>query len=304
MTTEERIAFIQDPKQRQLTYTDDKRITMLIKIAYNESIDFLYLQYHFSADNPLQIGEKMEYVGFVHYPTGRLFDTSYNLFHFDDTFKGITLEELRKECEGAINAELVKRVDNKPVQVTELAEDERFDREYFEKYGISEKSRRAFFDAEDKVTFRSQLTLSPNTEDYIQMVMDMGMYVKVWVDTYIMRKAKSINERLWELSQVQKALDVLHNTPGLHHTTREIAYSTTMDMKMVNLHIDKDGKQMIAKYPASFLRMADTYDYSTYHMDAPSERKFDEMYGRSAKLNPQDIQSITYGKKVLYSREE
>ena len=304
MTTEERIAFIQDPKQRQLTYTDDKRITMLIKIAYNESIDFLYLQYQFSADNPLQVGKDMEYAGFIHHPTGRLFNTSYNLFHFDDSINRISLDVLKKECECEINTEVVKRVNNKPVEVTEFAEEERVDREYFEKYGVIEQSRKAFFNGEDKAAFRSGLTLSPNTEDYIQMVMDMGMYVKVWVDAYIMRRAKYINECLWELSKVQKALDELHKTPGPHHTTLEIAYSTTKDMKMVNVHIEKDGKQMITKYPAAFLRVADTYDYATYHMDGPSERKFEELYGRSARLNPQDIQSITYGKKVLYSREE
>ena len=304
MTIEEKLIFIKDPEKREIRFEDDGYVRILLKVAYNDCIDFLYLQEHYHASHPLRREANMEYAGFVHYPSGRVFDTCYKFFRFNEGFVGISLSTLVEECKAAIIEMLLKRIDNKPLPVTELAEETRRDRESFLKYEVQRHARSAFFDGKEKVKYTPHIDPTCNTEDYIQMVMDMNAYAKIWADTYLLQKAKCINDRLWELGEEQKELDKLRITPGIHHMTLAIANSIDGDMKMVNLHIDKEGKKMVTKYAASHLRNADTYDYMTFHMDAPGNRQFEALYGRGARLNPNDIQSITYGKKVLYSREE
>lgn len=299
-----KLAFIFDPSRREIRIQDGEYLYLILKVAYNDSIDFLYSCCQYKAETPLRIGEKMEYMGFVHHPSKRLFDCAYRLFHRDEDAGSISLESLKKEAESAIDKALIARIGDHPVPVTDAAEDTHGNREHFEQYTANGEARHAFFAGETKIVYKSSACIDPDTIDTINMVMDMDSYVQNWVDNHILRKAKFINERLWQNTIVQQKLDQLYATPGMHHTTLAIASSVAGDMKMVNLLVDKEGNQMTIQYPASILQRADQLDYCTYQMDAQGRRKFEETYGRSGRLYPNEVKAITYGKKTLYEREE
>lgn len=301
---ESKLAFILDPSRRELRLQDGDYLYLILKVACNDSIDFLYSCYQYKAETPMRIGEKLEYTGFVHHPSGRLFDCAYRIFRHGEDMDSISLDVLKKEAQDAINMAAIARINDKPVPVTDHAEEIRDEREYYEQHEANSEARRAFFEGETRIPYKLHATIDPNTEDIMQMVMDMDGFVQARVDDYIIRKANHINERLWQISIAQQRLDQLRATPGIHHTTLAIADSVTEDMKMVNLVIDKEGKQMTIKYPASVLRYADHSDYSTYQMDAPGRRKFEDAYGRQGRLYPNEIKAIIYGKKTLYEREE
>ena len=68
--------------------------------------------------------------------------------------------------------------------------------------------------------------------------------------------------------------------------------------------VEKDGHQMTIRIKGSTLKNRDRYSYYTYSMDAPSRSEFMKLYGKNAELWPQDIVSISYGKRELYRKED
>lgn len=300
----EKISFIIDPARRQFIIHGKDNVTLILKVAYNDSVDFLYTQYQYRSDNPLKIGDKLEYAGFVHHPSGRVYDGSYTLFRYQEEVDTISLDTLKNETRDAINAALSARVGMKPVPVTEAAEDVRDERKEHEEYQADREAREAFFARIHEITYTPHVALELSTEQTIQIVMHGDNFVTAWADEYILCKARHINERLWEIEVSQRRLDALWNTPGNHHTTLAIAGAIAGDMKTVNVYVDKEDKQVVVKMPGHVMRNADTTDYSSWHMDAPGRRAFENAFGRHASLHPSDIQRITYGKKVLYERKE
>lgn len=303
-TKEAKLTFIHNPGCREYRFDEKGSTHIILKVAYNESVDFFYHQYHYQVKSPLALASNMEYAGFVHYPSRRIFDAAYRLFDYSDDIKSHSLDNLKKECEAAIRAALIDRINNSPVPVTEAAEEDTGKREYHMEHGANQDARKAFFCGKIQVEYSPYVSITPSTEDTIRMVMDMDQFVSEYVDEYLRRNAKHINERLWENSVTQERLVEMISSPGVHHTTLAIAKCLTGDMKTVNVHVDKEDVRLTVKISAHTLAVADTYYYSTYQMDATGRKTFEEFFGRNAHLDPADIHCITYGKKVLYERKD
>ena len=123
-------------------------------------------------------------------------------------------------------------------------------------------------------------------------------------DEYIIKNAKRINQRLWELALLTDKLNELETSPGQHHLRRQIAESVDpKTMKMVALEIIKEGKNMSCRIAASALARADDSDYSLWQMDATGRASFVTLYGNWGRLFASDIHQISYKKKVLYKRQ-
>lgn len=104
-------------------------------------------------------------------------------------------------------------------------------------------------------------------------------------DEYIIKNAKRINQRLWELALLTDKLNELETTPGQHHLRRQIAESVDpKTMKMVALEIIKEGKSMSCRIAASALARADDSDYSLWQMDATGRASFVTLYGNWGRL--------------------
>ena len=72
--------------------------------------------------------------------------------------------------------------------------------------------------------------------------------------------------------------------------------------KTVNVTIRKDGTEFTFKTETSPLRRDCQSGYNTWCMAAADRREFEQIYGRSADYYPQEIQKITYARKVLYQK--
>lgn len=304
MIFEEKMTFILDQSRRDYRYQEGERWHIIVKVAYNEAIDFMYTRYCYKSASPLEIKGNLEYAGFVHYPTGRIFDCGLRVFDYLDDSGCIPAETLKGEAQQAIYDEVRRRVGNTPQSVTDEAEPVRDERAEYKQYGADREAREAFFSGIDVIEYKPYIPLEPDTGNYMNMVMDMDGFVDGRVGDFIRTHARGINERLWEISVTQEKLEALRCTPGIHHTTRAIARCIEEDMKTVTLHLDKEGRQLAIKYEARMLRCANITDYSGWHMDAPGRRAFEATFGKRARLYPADIEKITYGKKTLYEREE
>ena len=119
----------------------------------------------------------------------------------------------------------------------------------------------------------------------------------------IRKKAREINERLWQIGLLREEVARMEVTPGEHHARRTIMRSVAgQNMKTVNLEIQKGDESAILKIETSALRCMDNSYYSPWRMDAPSRYKLVERFGRNTDVYPDDVVKITYGRKVLYER--
>lgn len=120
---------------------------------------------------------------------------------------------------------------------------------------------------------------------------------------FIRKKAREINERLWQIGLLREEVARMEVTPGEHHARRTIMRSVAgQNMKTVNLEIQKGDESAILKIETSALRCMDNSYYSPWRMDAPSRYKLVERFGRNTDVYPDDVVKITYGRKVLYER--
>lgn len=296
--------FILDPARREFTFHTGDAATFMLKVAYNDNIDFLYTQYQYKPSQPLQLGEKLEYAGFVHHPTGRIFDCGYYIRGFTDRFSSIPVDSLIEEAEAAVADAIFEIVAGRPVPITEDSEPiGARDREYYLEHLVNYEARRAFYDGVEQIEYHPQPPVEQNTKNVMHMVEDMEGFVEMRAYNFVRTQAAYINQRLWEISVAQEKLEELRRMPGLHHTTLAIANSVSSNMKTVTVFLRKEETEITVKMSTPALRNAETRYYSTYNMDAPGRREFEKTFGRSAELLPQDILRITYGKKVLYERK-
>ena len=137
--------FLFNPAQRDYTFRQDERIFLLLKVHYNETVNFLYQLCQYKSDSALEIGKNPDYVGFVSYCTHRLYDAGYDL----RVMLNIAFEErldrayLLKRLEIAIKKQIQQLVNNQPVPITAAAKDihgEDVQRENHLKYGAQSEA--------------------------------------------------------------------------------------------------------------------------------------------------------------------
>ena len=111
---------------------------------------------------------------------------------------------------------------------------------------------------------------------------------------------------LWKREVLTERIKELYSTYGRHTIVKEIAAACCANgMETVRLEIVKDGKTMVGKYETRALSpYRGISSYSSYYLDAPSRRELERLFGRYTDIAPEDIQSIKYGKKVLYQKKE
>lgn len=90
----------------------------------------------------------------------------------------------------------------------------------------------------------------------------------------------------------------------VHFTKRVIEAMKTGDYKTVNVTVTKeDGSTCTFKTGASRLYYDNTFGYYSSYDIAPRDRtKFYEAFGKHADYRVKEIEKISYGKKVLYTK--
>lgn len=89
----------------------------------------------------------------------------------------------------------------------------------------------------------------------------------------------------------------------VHSIKRIIQAVSASNAKTVNVTILKNGVEFTFKTETGPLCSDCTSEYSTWHIAAKDRKKFKELFGRHEEYRPEEIIRITYGRSVLYQRE-
>ena len=297
------LSFLLEQSRREFAFVKNQYYYNLVKCKYDDDTDFVYFILGYE-DSGLQIGKDADCIGLVSYKTKCFYPDHWALREvIGDTEN---LESIRQRMGADVSAAVLQLVDGKPVPVTDTADtiwDEEKRRQDHEQYYAQEKARKWFFSRtvtdkyEPDIRYESTLT-----HPVIRFINNHDAFVAEESQAYVVKHAREINFELWALEETRRQYEALESTPGTLHLYRAIAESPTSDMKKVTIHLLKDGKTFAGKIEASALRRGDGYHYSDYSLEAADRRQFTEMFGRSAYINAEDIQKITYGKKTLYER--
>lgn len=294
--------FLNDATQNELHFSRGRQNCLLIKSAFDAETDFLYLLEGYYENDPHKTGDSAAYAGVYSHVRREYFDIPYALRDRADESKSI--EDLLSEFSHATSARIAKMVHDTPVPVTEEAEEIRDEREYYQKYALPRESRECFFGDTKRLYYQPHYHVSdPSTAEMAVVLNHFEDAVDAHAKAFIRKKAREINERLWQIGLLCEEVARMEATPGEHHARRAIMRCVAgQNMKTVNLEIQKGDESAILKIETSALRCMDNSYYSPWRMDAPSRYRLVERFGRNTEVFPEDVVKITYGRKVLYER--
>ena len=285
--------FLDDASRHELHFSRGRQNCLLIKSAFDAETDFLYLLEGYYENDPHKTGDSAAYAGVYSHVRREYFDIPYALRDRADESKSI--EELLSEFSHAASARIAKMVHDTPVPITEEAEEIRDEREYYQKYALPREARECFFGDTKRLYYQPHYHVSdPSTAEMAAVLNHFEDAVDAHAKAFICKKAREINERLWQIGLLREEVARIEATPGEHHARRAIMHSVA----------DRKGDESaILKIEASALRCMDNSYYSPWRMDAPSRHKLVEHFGRNTEVYPDDVVKITYGRKVLYERK-
>ena len=177
--------------------------------------------------------------------------------------------------------------------------------QYYQKYALPREARECFFGDAKRLHYQPHYHVSdPSTAEIAAILNHFEDAVNARAKAFIRKKAREINERLWQIGLLREEVARMEVTPGEHHARRAIMRCVAdKNMKTVNLEIQKGDESAIIKIETSALRCMDNSYYSPWRMDAPSRYRLVERFGRNAEVYPDDVVKITYGRKVLYEKK-
>ena len=298
---EQVMAFLSDRSRMELRFTHDRRNHLLIRSPFDEETDFFYiLRSHGDAD-PHDLGGAAEFAGIYSHLTHQAYTVCYELNKLIDAPEENGKHFISKQISQMASDMVVLKIHGQPVEVTEESKEPPYDREYFLNYQLEERAYEHFM-------MRTVPEMTPvvpvegiTAEEFVMAINHPRQLAEIYAMSYIRKRAKALNQFLWEKPQVIARIVELEATPGEHHYRRAIRESIH-DEKMVRMQVAKDKKYIDCRIEAGVLNNVDRGYYPLWRMDASSRKEFEEAYGSGARLYPQDIMNISYGKKFLYMK--
>ena len=316
--------FLNDHCAHELRVDLPGRHGLLLKSAFDENVDFLYYIESFkrrgvflSRDavseqdaNPHAVGQDAVYAGIYSHVRHQYFDPPWPLSEkLPGEFKHLT--DLQEEFQNNVYHRILALIHDEPVPVTEDAEplSPCSSREDFEKCELPTLGLDCFLGNTQLLellspeSFKIRLSDCP-TAELAQVLSHYDQAVQDRAQAFIRKRANWINDRLCKIGKIREEASRLESMTGAHHIRRAILRSIAgKDLKTVVLEILKEGQRMTVRINALVFHVSCS-PYPTWYMDAKSKKEFEQRFGRSAVLNPEDILKVTHGKRVLYDRSQ
>ena len=295
--------FLADRTRAEYRITRDHNNCLFIRSPFDDETDFLYmLESWDEGKDPHRLNKGAEFAGVYSCPRNVVACASYRLREIisDDCIISLPLEV---EAVQRMATDRVREVVSRgPVPETNEAETPYNDEDDFTKYKLDNEAMACFMDGtvpqyDDFVKIYD----SDHAAAAVRIINHPEDAAQEYASRYLIEKAKYINRRMARIPRVILRLAELAATPGEHHLRRAIANSIH-DEKTVRVDVEKDGKQLAIRIDACELKRTSETRYSTYRMDAPSRKAFENTFGSNAYLLPQDVARIAYGNKVLYEK--
>ena len=267
-------------------------------------LDILYM-YRYPTEDGIAVNSEPEYQGLCKRDTGELYDVGYETFEvLKETGQvmygssNIT-EDIEERVRTLVESMVGKYIST--ISEKDIDEDRRKILED-QAWGIAKKRY-----LED-ITVENEYQCDYSVKDYHKHLVD-----------FILNKEKiacEIAEEFHEKNKGEIVEEIIRNRYTIaeskkfnngeyydYTAMKRIIHSIPEKSQSVNVTIYKDGKEMIFKYEARYLRYDCGRCYSTWNMPCLARGTFEDLYGRGAELYPTDITKITYGRKVIYEKE-
>lgn len=282
-----------------------------VRVQKNEDFDYLYCQRQYSGKE-LARGGTFKYVGIFCRKDGELYDAQYDV-------QGLAGEDTRERGAGQLRENLrqaVRRLveaavanDRCNLQITELSDPELLRKLKNEQdYYAKSKARERFLDAAEyePPIFRCYYEPEYWSEDsLLSYILDPKGYADTEAAEYMAAHQQDMLFDFLHNDAVRKEYQaIVADTANPVHFIKKIkAAMEATPAKTVNVTIRKDGTEFTFKTEASSLRGDCGSHYNSWNLVAADQRKFEQLFGRSADYTPQEIVRITYARNVLYEAE-
>ena len=144
------------------------------------------------------------------------------------------------------------------------------------------------------------------SKDLLSYIKDKEKNCAKKAQAWISEHYDNICFRLAALQEIKKAYTNLAATPSKLHTIRNIiqAMSSFPDAKTVTVHLRKNEIEFTGKIDADYLRRNPNSTYDYYRFSAPDRRNYIKLFGKYVDFDPDEVKTITYGKKVIYQKKK
>ena len=288
---------------------EDGKSILIFRLAKSPDFDYLFCDRQYK-DDGLTRGSAFKYAGIYCRKDGLLYDEQYDLKAAaqgtDDRSAAALLEQLKQATRQKV--ESIIGNDRKNLTVTEITNTQILRQlENLNSYSDKNTARKCYLDAIEFETPTFQCYYEPNRwseQSLLDYIIDPDGYADKEAAAYIAAHQEDMLYTFLENDAVSAEYQAIVTDEGnpVHCVKRIMAAMKTTSAKTVNVTICKDGTEFTFKTEAdSFRRDCYSY-YSTWEMTATDRRKFERIYGRSARYYPQEILKITYARKVLYQK--
>lgn len=281
----------------------------LVKFKYDENNIFIY--YIFNYENNFKIQQDFTYGGFYNIPTRTFYDADYDirkLIGEDCKIKSTT--DVIQEINRNASTKIYEIIDNfNDCSLEQKAKEllEEIDRKRIEDYREYYAEREAinmFWDEEQRKTEFNLLSYGNyNTEDIVNYLNEKDKFIEFKAREYIEHNLASIyTELLCDKLAAKEYKKIINDKENILHTKKKIADCIT-NQKTVNVTILKNDTKFTFKTKALGLKNG-KYDnhYWSYDISAKDRELFHKNFGMFSDYTADEIEKITYCKKVIYKK--
>ncbi|MBQ8962482.1 MAG: hypothetical protein IJ089_13795 [Clostridia bacterium] len=295
------MAFLKDRGQREFQFSYENWNRLLIRSEFDADTDFIYLLSSYGDTDPHELGSKAIYSGVYSHQSCQWYDVCYEIEKLVNPSGGNRRSDIFRQISQMASDMVVQMVNGEPVEETEESLSPHHSKEYFMEYKLEKDAYKHFMNR----TMPEMKPIVPvetmTSSEFVMAINHPEQLAESYARHYILKRAKGLNQFLWEKPQIEARIALFEEMPGEHHYRRAIKDSIH-DEKIVRLEVVKKGVHVECRITASVLKRVDHGYYPSWQMDAQSRKEFESAFGDRENLYPADIASITYGKKVLYTK--
>lgn len=282
----------------------------LIKFKYDENNIFIY--YIFNYENDFKIQKDFTYGGFYNSLTDTFYDADYDirkLIGEDCKIKSIT--DVMQEINRSASNKIYEIIDNfndcslEKKAKSLLTEYHKKDIENYKEYYAEREATNMFFDGEDqtKTEFNLLSCGNYNTEDIVNYLNEKDKFIEFKAREYMEHNLSSIYTKfLCGKLAVKEYEKIINDKGSILHIKKKISDSIT-NQKTVNVTILKNDIEFTFKTDARSLKNGKYNNhYWTYNINTKDRELFYKTFGKNADYTADEIEEITYCKKVIYKK--
>lgn len=294
LTNKALMDFLSDKTQHELRYESYGTKFSLLKVAYDEDTDFLYLVK--TPDDTAYCNMRycsVRYSGVYSRVQNQIYDVDHNLMDVYSPCSSVS--GFLSQFSEKVNKRVKEIAQGKYVGNGELPPFYPSD----EENTLYEAKRIFCGGSASQPLYSEYLITDGGTSDVAYILNHYDEAVEKYAQQYILTNEKKINGKIRKINMVKEALANLETTPGPHHAWQKILQSIDKEnMKTITMEFEFCGQPARVKVFTSVMRP----EFSDYLFCKMLPADFPIRSDDAVLLNADSVLKITYGKRVLYKK--